>query len=870
MKWQERLQRALEGLLRHVAPLEDIESLSGDFAELYGRHADRRGKHWARAWYVFQLLRLFPGYLTNCGYWSYVMFKNYLKISLRNMRRFKAYSFINVAGLAVGIACCLLIFLYVRDELNYDLFHEKADRIYRLVDGFDVEGDSSRLIALSSAPFAPALQREFPLFVEDAVRFFPGRRRMVEYGDKKLYEDGLIFADASLFSVFTVPLSRGDAETALTAPGSLVVSESMAAKYFGRIDPLNQILRINDQEFLVTAVMRDIPRNSHFHADMFASLKTLEEIPSVQERYFRSWARHEFYTYLLLREGTSGKELEKNLPGFIQKHASQEIRSTLGGTLFSRLQPLKDIHLRSNLQHEISPTGDIKNVTIFGVIAAFILLIACVNFMNLATARSASRAREVGLRKVVGAVRSQIVKQFLGEALLFTFIALAVSVFLVVLALPSFSQLTEKTFTLRDLMSPGLAGAVFLVLILVGITSGGHPAYYISRYQPASVLRGTERPLPGRSLLRKGLVVFQFGISTALIVSTLVVLGQLDLLRNRKLGFDKDHVVIVPIRDDSLRKNHEAVKAELMRNPNIVSATLTIGVPGGVVAGDAIQLVTEDGKRTLTVKMIYTDFDYIETMGMEIVQGRDFSRDMGTDTNEAFIINEAAVRTFQLEDPLNTRFEWGDKQGRVIGVVRDFQFQSLKEEITPLVIHIWTRNTYVFAFRIRSEDTPTTLAYIEDRWKELDPGHPFEYSFLDETFDSIYRSEARLGQIFTSFAVLAICIASLGLFGLALFTAQQRTKEIGIRKVLGASIGGIFLLLSREFALLVLIANLFAWPLSYLLMRRWLQNFAYRISIQPWIFLLSAATAFLIALLIISVQILKAALSDPVNSLRYE
>ncbi len=870
MKRRERHQKALERLLRHVVPFEDHENLSGDFAEMYSRLSDSKGENWARAWYSLQLIRLFPEYLVNCGYWSLAMFKNYLKIALRNMMRFKAYSSINIAGLAVGIACCLLIFLYVQDELSYDRFHEKGDRIFRLVDSFDVEGDLSRYFALSSAPFAPALIEEFPLFVEDAVRFMPGRRRMVEHGDKKLYEDGLFFADASLFNVFTLPLVRGHARTALETPGSLVISEHIALKYFGQTDALQQILKINGQDYLVTAVMREMPRNSHFHADMFASMKSLEQIPSVQERYFKSWARHEFYTYLLLRDGEAGEELQTRLPEFIQKYAAQEIRSVLGGTLSSRLQPLKSIHLRSHLQNEISPTGDIKYVTIFGVIAFFILLIACVNFMNLATARSASRSKEVGLRKVVGANRNQIVRQFLGEALLFTFIALLVAGIILVLALPSFALLADKDLVLRDFGRPALAGAVFLVLIFVGISSGSYPAFYISRHEPASVLRRTQATGTGRSLLRKGLVVLQFCISITLIASTAVVLDQLDFLRNRKLGFDKDHVVILPIQDNSLRRNYEAVKAELKRNPDILSATLTIGVPGGVVAGDAIQLITEEGKRTLTVSMIYTDHDYIETMGMEIVQGRDFSKEMSTDVNEAFIINEAAVRTLQLEDPLNTRFEWDNKQGRVIGVVKDFQFQSLKEEINPLVIHIWTSNTYVFALRIRSEDIPTTLAYIERTWKGLDPAHPFEYSFLDETFDELYRSEEKLGQIFTSFSVLAICIASLGLFGLALFMAQQRTKEIGIRKVLGASIGRIFLLLSREFSLLVLIANLFAWPLSYLLMHQWLQNFAYRVDLQPWIFVLSGVIAFVIALLTISFQILKAALSNPVCSLRYE
>jgi len=737
------------------------------------------------------------------------------------------------------------------------------------VDSLDAPGELSMHFALSSAPFAPRLKKDFPE-VEDAVRFFLGRRRMVTYENKKFYEDGLIFADASIFNIFTFPLVKGDPDTALEAPNTLVISERIALKYFGSDEAMDKTLKINEQEYLVTGVMKEIPKNSHFQADMFASMKTLEQIPSVQERYFQRWARHEFYTYLLLRECSSGEELEAKLPGFIEKYAASEIKTILGSTLSSRLQPLKSIHLYSNLQHEISPTSDIKYVTIFSVVALFILLIACVNFMNLATARSVNRSREVGMRKVVGARRFQLVQQFLGESLLFTFLALLLALILVMIALPLFNSLTGKEIEVDLLNNFVVLESMIAILVFVGLASGSYPAFFISRYQPANVLKSTASAGSTKSLLRKALVVLQFSISIVLIISTVVVLDQLDFLRNRRLGFDKEHVVVVPIRDNAIRKNSEGIKAELMQNPGILNATITIGVPGGVVAGDAIQLVTEEGKKTITVRMIYTDHDYIKTMGMEIVEGRDFSKEMSTDANEAFIVNEAAVRQLQLENPLATRFEWDDKKGRVIGVVKDFQFQSLREEINPLVIHIWTSNTYVFAMRIRPEHIPQTLAFIENKWEELDPAHPFEYSFMDETFNRIYRREEKLSQIFSVFSFLAIFIASLGLFGLALYMVEQRTKEIGIRKVLGASIGRIFVLLLRESALLVLVANLFAWPAAYFFMHNWLQNFAYRVSIAPWIFVLSAAIALVIAMLTISFQAVKAALADPVNSLRYE
>jgi putative ABC transport system permease protein len=860
-------------LLKNLVSYEDRESLGGDFEEMFSRITGEKGKGAAGFWYIFQIIKLAPSYFRNYVYWRVTMLKNYVKIAFRNIKKYKIYSFINMAGLAIGMACCILIILFVQDELSFDQYHENMDRIYRLVDSFDVEGGLSRHFALSSAPFAPALKNEFPE-VEDAVRLFPGRRRLVTQGEKKYYEDGLFFVDASLFNIFTLPLIQGNAQKALEAPNTVVISESTALKYFGNEDPMSQNLIINSQSFLVTGVMKDMPANSHFHADMFASLKTQEQIPSVQKNYFQSWARHEFYTYLLLKEEASSGSLQNKLPGFIDKYAAEQIKTILGGTLSSRLQPLKNIHLRSHLQMEIMPNGDIKYVYIFSIIALFILLIACVNFMNLAAARSANRSKEVGLRKVVGASRAQLVQQFLGESFLFTFISLLLAGIFVKIALPFFNSLTGKEIVLNDLSNSVLIGIILFILFFVGIVSGSYPAFFISRYQPANVLKRFLTARPGRPLLRKGLVILQFSISIILIISTAIVFDQLDFLRNRKLGFDKEHVVVIPIRENSIRENAESIKADLMQNLNIKSATITIGVPGGVVAGDAIQLITEEGKKTLTLRMIYSDHDYIKTMGMEIVQGRDFSKDMGTDATQAFLINEAAVRHLQLENPLSTRFEWGhdedEKKGKVIGVVSDFQFQSLRDDINPLVIHIWPRNTFVFAIRIHPANIPETLAFIQGKWEKLDPAHPFEYSFLDESFDRIYRSEEKLSQIFSIFSLMAIVIAALGLFGLALFMVEQRTKEIGIRKVLGASWGGIFVLISKEFMVLVLIANLIAWPTTFLLMRRWLQNFSYQVNMEPWIFVLSGILALLIALITVSFQAVRAAIADPVRALRYE
>jgi putative ABC transport system permease protein len=868
--------KLLEFFLKNLVPFEDQENLEGDFAEMFERISHQKGKIRAIGWYIIQISKLLPSYFKNYTTWSLTMISNYLKIAARNIKKYKTYSFINITGLAIGMACVILILLFIQDELSYDRFHEKADRIYRIVDSFDVSGGFERDFAFTSAPFAPTLKQDFPE-VEDAVRLLT-RRHMVTYEDKKYFEDFLFYADASVFNIFTFPLVVGSPETALAAPNTIVISESTALKYFGKDDAVNKTLNINDQDYVVTGIMKDMPKNSHFYAQIFASMKTFEKDSELQEQYFQSWARHEFYTYLLLHEDYNPEDVQAKFPAFIEKYAAQQIKTILGGSLSSRLQPLKSIHLHSHLQMEISPNGDIKYVAIFSVIALFILLIACVNFINLATARSVNRSKEVGLRKVVGASRYQLIQQFLGESLFFTLVALILALILIVLALPFFNSLTGKEIELNNLINLFLFGSMVLILFLVGMLSGSYPAFFISRYQPTHALKKGVNISSGKSYLRKGLVIFQFTLSIILFIATAVVLDQLDFLRNRKLGFNKEHVIVVPIRSNSIRNNAEAIKAELLQNSNIISGTITIGVPGGIVAGDAIKLVTEEGKKTMTLRMIYTDHDYVKTMGMEIVEGRDFSKYMSSDASEAFLINEAAVRELQLENPTETQVEWGgsdydygiEKKGRIIGVVKDFQFQSLRDAISPLIIHVWSQNTFVFALRILPDDISGTLAFIEGKWKELDPAHPFEYSFMDETFDRLYRSEENLGKIFTVFSMLAIFIAALGLFGLALFMAQQKTKEIGVRKVLGASVGNIFTLLSKEFAILVLLANIFAWPTAYILMQEWLQNFAYRVRMEPRIFVLAAFLAFVIALVTISFQAIKAALANPIESLRYE
>jgi len=567
--------------------------------------------------------------------------------------------------------------------------------------------------------------------------------------------------------------------------------------------------------------------------------------------------------------------LEAKIPAFIEKHAAEQIKTILGGTLSSELQPLKDIYLHSHRIYEIGVTGDIRYLYIFSVVGIFILLIACINYMNLSAARSANRAREVGFRKVIGANRKQFIKQFIGESLLVTLFASIISSALVILTLPYFNMITGKEFEIKSIINPLIAGLYLLVIILVGITAGSYPAFVMSRFQPVKILQGVFSRGAKGPMFRKILVITQFAISTVLIICTLVIIDQLDYMQNRKLGFDKEHVLIVPITRNTMRTNAEIIKNELFENPNILSATISIGVPGGIKAGDTINVVTDEGLQRHTLQMYYTNHDFIRTMGMEIIKGRDFSKEMSTDEQEAFIVNETIVRYLRLKEPLETQLIWSrggefEKRGKIIGVVKDFQFASLKNEISPLVIHIFTPSTRIFAMRIRPENTPETIKFVEKKWQELDPAHPFEYSFLDETFDNLYKSEAKMSTIFRNFSILAIFIAMLGLFGLATFLAEQRTLEIGIRKILGAPVRNILLLTIKELVLLVIIANIFAWPLAYFSMKAWLNNFAYRISIEIEVFILGASISLFFALLTVNYNSVKSTLRNPVDTLRIE
>ncbi|MDR6563872.1 MULTISPECIES: ABC transporter permease [unclassified Arcicella] len=806
------------------------------------------------------------------------MIQNYLKIAIRNLLRNKTFSAINVVGLALGIATCLIIMLFVYDELSYDRFNEKADRIYRVVFKASIN-DGKINEANVMPPTAQVLKNDYPE-VLDATRLRTSGSPEIVYHDKKFKENSFASVDANFFQVFTLPLLKGDAKTALVQPNTAVITKELAKKYFGNEDPIGKVLFIKswNENYKITGLIDKVPHNSHFHFDIFGSMA------SVKDAKIDSWMTSGFFTYLVLPEGYDYKKLEAKLPQVIKKYMGPQIQVAMGMSLSQFLQkgnqlglflqPLTSIHLDAGYTGSIEASGNIQYVYIFGAIAIFMLLIACINFMNLSTAGASKRAKEVGVRKVLGSVKQDLITQFLFESVLLSIVALLLSLMLVQLALPIFNDLAEKDLQLDFLKNPLLLLAFLLFGLLVGVLAGSYPAFFLSSFNPVEVLKGKFK-LAGKSIsLRSGLVVFQFFISIALIIGTTVVYQQIKFIQSKDLGYAKDQLLI--IRNTwSMGKNEEVFRQQILQDPRVLSVTSAGYLPAGpsdsnnslgYPDGDDSQIM-----RTLEYKI---DDQYIPTMGMKIIAGRNFSKDFATDST-AMIINETAAKAFGWGKNAvgHTITRLKNNEGlkityRIIGVVKDFHFKSLHESITPLLMV--SEKTYGLTIKVKGKDVEGLLASLKNQWQKFNTEEPFAYSFMDELFEKTYQSEQKISVILSIFSGLTIFVACLGLFGLATFTAEQRTKEIGVRKVLGASVQQIVTLLSKEFLKLVLVACCLAFPLGYWLMDKWLQDFAYRIDINAWVFVLAGVLAVLIALLTISYQAIKAALANPVKSLRTE
>ncbi len=785
------------------------------------------------------------------------MIKNYIKIALRNLTRHKGYSLINIAGLAIGIACCILILLWVQDELSFDRFHKNGDNIYRVIQDINFT-DHSTTWAITQGPLGPSLKEDFP----EIVNFtrVTGRRFRLAYGDHS-YDEVLGMADGSIFEMFTFPLIEGDPQTALSEPHSIVLTQKMAEKYFGKDNPIGKILKADDRyDFLVTGIIEEFPLSSHFRYDFLIPFIFGRELKYTVD----NWRNSQFSTYVELQEGIPYQEVVQKISGYLYEKPTIEKDARLD------LQPLRRIHLYSNYEFDRTH-GDITYVTIFSLIAFFILMIACINFMNLTTARSANRAREVGMRKVAGAYRRDLVKQFFGESILLAFIALIFAIGLVALLLPIFNDLAAKELSFGS--SANLYALLVLmgIALLTGIVSGSYPALFLSAFQPANVLKGTFHSGSKGAAFRKVLVVLQFSLTILLIVCTTIVYNQMNFMRNKKLGYDKEYLVYAILRGD-MRKQFDAVKEELLKNPNILEVTSSGTIPtyGYNFSNSLWRWEGQNPDEEILMRASFIDYDYFKTFGMEIIAGRPYSKEYSTDPREALIVNEEAVKVMGMESPLGKRLGIGENQAKIIGVVKNYHFRSLKQEIEPLILILNPQQCWALFTRMRSENVPQAIGHMEKVWGQFAPGFPFDYRFMDEAVDNLYRSEQQIGTIFRYFAILAIFISCLGLFGLASFMAEQRTKEIGVRKVLGATVTSILLLLSKEFAKWVLIANIIAWPVAYFAMNKWLQGYAYRINIAVWSFILAALLALTIALFTVSYQAVRAATSNPVDALRYE
>ena len=798
------------------------------------------------------------------------MLKNYLKIAFVHFRKHKAFSFINIVGLAIGIACCILIVGYVFHELSYDKHHENTHNIFRLRSELKISGEYLD-IPKSSPPMADYLVNNYPEVI-DAVRFRKIGRVPVRYRNVQYYEDHLFFADNSVFEIFTFPIVKGNPQTALNTANSAVITEDFAKRYFGEDDPLGKVFNINNHyDLTITGIVENVPHNAHFKFDMLCSFQTFAQD---NKREMRNWLSINNYTYVLLDKEADYKQLELKFPGMLEKNVGALLKYVKGEMILT-LQPLTSIHLHSNLMQEIEGNSDIIYVYIFSAIALFILAIACINFMNLSTARSANRAKEVGLRKVLGADRRRIIRQFLTESVLYSLLSMIVALILVDFFLPLFRSLSGIELSINYTKNIWLLPSLVALAIFVGLIAGSYPAFFLSAYQPVHVLKGQTQTGPKSNRFRSVLVIVQFSISIILIVGTIIVFNQLRFMKNRRLGFHKEQIVVIPISDESTSESLGPVKEELLSHTGIISVAASSHVPGQttyvnpfIPEGFSLEQMQYMGE-------LYIDHDFIPSMGIDIISGRNFSADMKTDATQSVIVNETAVKKFGWDNSIGKTIQDVSTSKTltkytVIGVVKDFHMESLRKKIIPLFIGCTTHIFNSLAVRISPENIPETISFLRAKMKQIDPLRPFEYAFLDDSFDAQYKAEERLSKIFSYFAILAIFIASLGLFGLSSFTAEQRTKEIGIRRVLGASVSGIVLLLSREFTKWILIANVIAWPIAYFSLNKWLQGFAYRTSLTLAAFVLSAIISIMVALLTVSYQAIKTAITNPVDSLRYE
>ena len=854
-----RPPRVLEWILKRFLQREEVYEKLGDFEESYCEYLQERGRLAAAVWYLIQIIKAVPSFISNSCYGSVTMFSNYLKAAYRNLTRNKTYSFLNVMGLAVSIAAFLMISLYVLFELSYDRYHENAGRIFEVI-----AGDQ----AVTPAPLAPALMDEFPE-VERATRLSGSFQDLVRFKNKTFLEEQWVWADENVFDVFTFPLISGDKQTALKDPNSVVLTENMAKKYFGSEDPMGKVIEWSGfdvkNDFIVTGVMKNIPDNSHIKADFFASFKTMTNFPSFSPENF-GWGNYWCHTFFLIREGSDYRVLQDKYPAFLESRTGVKH----DWDFFNK--SLIDLHLESvDTLFHFSSVSDIRYIYIFSAVAFIILLIAGVNYINLTTALAARRFQEVGIRKVVGAQRFQLIRQFLMESLFLTFLALVMAVALAHFLMPIFNNLIQSDQSVALFRNAMLFMALLIIGLCVGVLSGIYPAVFMANFTPFGAIKGISSTKSKKVRLRNMLVIIQFAISIFLIISTLVISSQLHFIRNKKLGFSKNHILIIPLTNRNIYENLYAFKQEMLKNPDVKRTSVSTTIPMKIDWHNSFYYRNVENPENNHIVSHYArvDYDFIDLFEMEIVKGRNFREEIDHDKN-TYIINETIARKIGWEDPVGKLFHNQGRTGTIVGVVKDFHNENMHIPIGEVTLILAPEQGNLISVKIDSNDIPRTLAAIEKVWDKFSGGYPFEYEFMDERYDSMYKSEIRLGRAFNYFSVLAVFLCCLGLFGLASFAVEQGTKEIAIRKVLGASVPELVKMLSWQFLKLVFIANLIAWPIAYYVMNSWLQSFIYRVDMSWVIFFMAGITAVIIAFMTVFVQTAKAALANPADSLRYE
>ena len=805
------------------------------------------------------------------------MIKNYVKIAYRNLVRNKIFSFINISGLAFGMAACILISLYIFDELSYDRYHENVDRIYRVSREFLNEDGATNLhLGQVAAPFGPLMANDFEGIIEKTVRLLPSYGSLMSYEDIHLEQDGVFFAEPTVFDIFSFDLIKGEKGSVLNEPNSIVISESFAEIYFKDIDPMGKTIRYEDMvDLKVTGVVKDVRHNSHFHFSCMISFVTVENFYG-RENMMSDWGGNNYATYILLKEGYDYAEIESQFPEFLNRHIQSD-DSDVKASDFTRLNlwPLSSIHLRSHLDTELETNGNITFVILYAAIAIFILLIACINFMNLSTARSIKRSKEVGIRKVMGARRENLFNQFIAESVIYSFLAVIIAMIIVGITLPYFNNFIGKDLQLNLLARPEQLIIFFSIAIFTGVFAGSYPAVYLSAFNPIKVIKGTVTDKKGSITFRHILVIFQFVISIVLIIGVGVINDQLAFVKSKDLGFEKENVIVLPA-SSAIYDQYDIVKNRLLEHPDISKVAMSSRVPSGRLLDSNSTKAEINGNLmpiTFRIADIHVDHHFFNALGINMIAGRNFDDQLASDSTGAYILNARAVREIGWDSPeeaIDKEFHYGDTPGRVIGIVNDFHFESLHQEIAPMIFLITHGRARNIMVKFSEKKNDEVMAFLSEQWSTLRPNYPFSYFYVSENFDEQYESEERLSKLINYFSGLAIIIAVLGLFGLASFATEQRTREIGIRKVMGASVRDILLLLNSGFLRLVLIAFILSVPVAWWGMNAWLNTFAYHTTIQIITLVVSGLLAFFIALFTVSYWTWRSANMNPAETLKYE